>query len=369
MAQLRLSATPPHSLFPTATKTGYAAFRSIRFLDHPPLSFPTIATPDSRRTPVGFFRKPSPPVGFRNLSVARAADDDGAGTTMGGGGGGEGGRRRGGGGGGGGGSREEGKSDPDGGLLGVFLEGWRSRVRADPQFPFKVLMEELVGVSACVIGDMASRPDFGLNELDFVFSTLVVGSILNFVLMYLLAPTAAASPSSGLFASVFSGCPKSHMFEPGPYNLIQRSGTVIYKGVVFAAVGFVAGLVGTAISNTLIALRKQMDPAFDPQNKAPPTLLNALTWATHMGVSSNLRYQTLNGIEFLLARWLPSLAFRGSVVALRCANNVLGGASFVLLARLTGSQKVEQEKEKKGEVAVMVSDDDGIGEVQKGKED
>ena len=37
-------------------------------------------------------------------------------------------------------------------------------------------MEELVGVIACVLGDMASWPNFGLNELNFVFSTLVVGS-------------------------------------------------------------------------------------------------------------------------------------------------------------------------------------------------
>ncbi|MFS8016080.1 hypothetical protein Hanom_Chr15g01364211 [Helianthus anomalus] len=50
-------------------------------------------------------------------------------------------------------------------------------------------MEEVVGVSATVFGDMVARPNFGLNELDFVFSTLVVGSILNFTLMYLLAPT------------------------------------------------------------------------------------------------------------------------------------------------------------------------------------
>nr|DAD43191.1 TPA_asm: hypothetical protein HUJ06_001421 [Nelumbo nucifera] len=46
------------------------------------------------------------------------------------------------------------------GILGLFLNGWRSRVGADPQFPFKVLMEEIVGVSACVLGDMASRPNF-----------------------------------------------------------------------------------------------------------------------------------------------------------------------------------------------------------------
>ncbi|KAI3909229.1 hypothetical protein MKW92_012812 [Papaver armeniacum] len=225
------------------------------------------------------------------------------------------------------------------GILGLLLNGWRSRVAADPQFPFKVLMEEIVGVSACVLGDMASRPNFGLNELDFVFSTLVVGSILNFVLMYLLAPTMGSTSSS--LPAIFASCPQSHMFEPGMFTLLGRFGTFVYKGAVFAAVGFAAGLVGTAISNGLILMRKKMDPNFKTPNKPPPTLLNAMTWVTHMGLSSNFRYQTLNGIEFLLAKGLPPVVFKGSVVVLRCMNNVLGGVSFVTLARLTGSQKVE----------------------------
>lgn len=223
---------------------------------------------------------------------------------------------------------------------------------ADPQFPFKVLMEELVGVTACVLGDMASRPNFGLNELDFVFSTLVVGSILNFVLMYLLAPTAAASSSSPSLPSLFAGCPSSHMFETGTYSLPHRLGTFVYKGALFAAVGFAAGLVGTAISNALISTRKKLDPGFESPNKPPPTLLNALTWAAHMGLSSNLRYQTLNGVEFLLANGLPPMLFKSSVVALRCVNNVLGGVSFVVLARLTGSQKQAPPA-----VSVIESDD------------
>ncbi|KAF5750348.1 hypothetical protein HS088_TW03G00684 [Tripterygium wilfordii] len=239
------------------------------------------------------------------------------------------------------------------GPLGLFLNGWRSRVQADPQFPFKVLMEELVGVTACVLGDMASRPNFGLNELDFVFSTLVVGSILNFVLMYILAPTAGASASSGL-PSIFANCPTSHMFEPGAFTLFNRLGTFVYKGVLFAAVGFAAGLVGTALSNGLIAMRKKMDPEFETPNKPPPTLLNAGTWALHMGLSSNFRYQTLNGFEFVLAKGMPPLVFKVSVVILRCLNNVLGGVSFVMLARMTGSQiggkaeadTVEEVKEK-----------------------
>ncbi|KAL0410453.1 UNVERIFIED_CONTAM: protein RETICULATA-RELATED 3, chloroplastic [Sesamum latifolium] len=87
-----------------------------------------------------------------------------------------------------------------------------------------------------------------------------------------------------------------------------------------------------------------MDPNFETPNKPPPTVLNAITWAIHMGVSSNFRYQTLNGIEFLLAKGLPPFLFKTSVVVMRCLNNILGGMSFVVLARLTGSQSVEGGK-------------------------
>lgn len=35
---------------------------------------------------------------------------------------------------------------------------------------------QVIGVGASVIGDMSSRPNWGLNELDFVFATLVVSA-------------------------------------------------------------------------------------------------------------------------------------------------------------------------------------------------
>ncbi|GLJ48180.1 hypothetical protein SUGI_1017370 [Cryptomeria japonica] len=210
-----------------------------------------------------------------------------------------------GGGGGGGEGGSWGKSDDNGsnkingGLLGAFFQGWKGRVEADPQFPFKVLIEEIVGVSAGVVGDMASTPNFGLNEPDLVFSIIVVACIVNFTLMYMLAPT----------------------------------GSVVQT---------LPGLVGTVISNGLINVRKKMDPNFETPSKAPPTWLNASTWAAHMGLSSNFRYQSLNGIEFLFAKGLPPIAFKSSVIVLRCLNNVLGGVSFVLLAIITGAQRVDE---------------------------
>ncbi|KAK9137347.1 hypothetical protein Sjap_007941 [Stephania japonica] len=50
-------------------------------------------------------------------------------------------------------------------MIGLFLQGWWSRVSARSPISLQVLMEELIGVSACVLGEMASHPNFGLNEL------------------------------------------------------------------------------------------------------------------------------------------------------------------------------------------------------------
>ncbi|KAF6147774.1 hypothetical protein GIB67_006747 [Kingdonia uniflora] len=199
-------------------------------------------------------------------------------------------------------------------IIGMFLNGWRSRVAADPQFPFKVLMEEVVGVSSNVAGDMACRPNFGLNELDFVFSTLVVGAIVNFVLMYLLAPT-SASASASMLPSIFCKCPSTSIFESGAhFTLAQRLGTFVFKGAQFAVVGFAAGLVGTAMTNGLVAFRSKINPKTTEdapkKTSSPPTLLNAATWALHMGFNANMRYQSLNGVEFLLEKGLPPLGFK-----------------------------------------------------------
>jgi len=49
-------------------------------------------------------------------------------------------------------------------------------------------------------------------------------------------------------------------------------------------------------------------------------------------------YQPLNEMEFALAGVLHPTAFKSTVFAMRGLNNVLGGVTFVLLARKTGSQ-------------------------------
>ncbi len=51
------------------------------------------------------------------------------------------------------------------------------------------------------------------------------------------------------------------MFEPGAFSVAKRLTNLVYKGGVFAVIGFFAGVAGTSLSNGLLALRKQVRAA------------------------------------------------------------------------------------------------------------
>ena len=93
--------------------------------------------------------------------------------------------------------------------------------------------------------------------------------------------------------------------------------------------------------------RVQMaDPKFKPQNELPPVIPNAGCWALHMSVSSNLRYQTLNGLDMVVATMMPGSAFKAYSTLIRLLNNIAGGMSFATIARVTGVQSSGGDKAK-----------------------
>lgn len=286
---------------------------------------------------------------FRVESAAAPATDLGSGGGKGSGGS----QGLGGGGGGSGGDGLSGDSSGgDDSGEGFGWQGWKDRVAFDPEFPFKVFVEQIIGVGAAVLGDMSSRKDWGIHELDFVFSTIVVGSIMNFSLMYFLAGTHSSSSKAAgnIIAKLFDentlkgmGAPGGNFFEAG-FPLGKRFLNLGYKGMMFGLVGFSAGVVGTSLSNGLIAMRKQLDPNYEAQNESPAILPNAGVWATHMGVSSNSRYQLLNGLDMVLQPRMGPTAFKALSTVIRLSNNILGGMSFVTLAKLCRVQKSSDDE-------------------------
>jgi hypothetical protein len=94
------------------------------------------------------------------------------------------------------------------------------------------------------------------------------------------------------------GAPGGHIFESG-FSMKGRAINLGVKATMFAVIGLGAGLTGTFISNSLIKVRQMLDPEFKLQNYAPNVLLNSLAWGLHMGLSSNIRYQALYGIDMV----------------------------------------------------------------------
>ena len=86
---------------------------------------------------------------------------------------------------------------------------------------------------------------------------------------------------------------------PNFHRAAECRACVLMQGMVFGTIGMGAGVIGTSMSNGLLKLRKKMDPSFESPNKPPDVVLNSATWALHMGVSSNLRYQILNGLDMV----------------------------------------------------------------------
>eukprot|EP00177_Eucheuma_denticulatum_P004428 GFKZ01008040.1.p1 GENE.GFKZ01008040.1~~GFKZ01008040.1.p1 ORF type:complete len:390 (-),score=51.61 GFKZ01008040.1:1295-2464(-) len=229
--------------------------------------------------------------------------------------------------------------------------GWRRRVAADPDFPFKVLMEETVGLGLAASGMIAARGKDILNELDFAFCDIAVGGTLNFILVYLLTPAVVVggATQSGFLAGMgrmVKNLP-ANAFSAGTYTANQRFMGFMYKGGLFAVCGFGGSLLGTTLSQILVLVRRAVSGNEGAANKELPNVaVNSLAWAGFMFLSSNPRYQTVAGVERALFAFAPDAFAKAGSGALRTANNVLGGANWVWWARAIGLQeKPTEEKE------------------------
>jgi hypothetical protein len=71
-----------------------------------------------------------------------------------------------------------------------------------------------------------------------------------------------------------------------------------------------------------------------------------------MFVSTNPRYQILNGIEQTMYKVLPTGVSKTASLVMRTGNNMLGGVTWVMWARFIGLQKkAEADPKGKGKQA------------------
>ncbi|XP_072962680.1 protein RETICULATA, chloroplastic-like [Typha angustifolia] len=239
------------------------------------------------------------------------------------------------------------------GLLGAAIRSFsmlRNRMLADPTFLFKVGTEIVIDSCCATFAEVQKRGKDFWAEFELYAADLLVGVVVDIALVGLLAPYVRfgrPSMPTGFLGGITRVCGAlpSSVFEaerPGcKFTLQQRIGTYFYKGVLYGSVGFVCGIVGQGIANTIMTAKRSMKKS-EEDIPVPPLVKSAALWGVFLAVSSNTRYQIINGLERVvegspLARRLPPVAM-AFTVGVRFANNIYGGMQFVDWARWSGVQ-------------------------------
>ncbi|PON70910.1 Protein RETICULATA-related [Trema orientale] len=226
----------------------------------------------------------------------------------------------------------------------------RDRMLADPSFLFKVGTEVVIDSCCATFAEVQKRGKDFWAEFELYAADLLVGVVVDIALVGMLAPYARIgkpSVSKGLFGRIqqASRALPSSVFEaerPGcKFTAKQRVATYFYKGVLYGSVGFGCGLIGQGIANMIMNAKRSIKKS-EEDIPVPPLLGSAALWGVFLAVSSNTRYQIINGLERLveaspLAKQVPPVAM-AFTVGVRFANNIYGGMQFVDWAKWSGVQ-------------------------------
>ncbi|KAK9185752.1 hypothetical protein WN943_026111 [Citrus x changshan-huyou] len=236
------------------------------------------------------------------------------------------------------------------GFLMRYCSMLRDRMLADPSFLFKVGTEIVIDSCCATLAEFQKRGKDFWSEFELYLADLLVGLVVDIALVGMLAPYARIgqpSASSGLFGRIQNACGSlpSSVFEaerPGcRFSVKQRIATYFYKGVLYGSVGLVCGIIGQGIANLIMTAKRNIKKSED-DIPVPPLVKSAALWGVFLAVSSNIRYQIVNGLERIvesspLAKQLPPVAM-AFTVGVRFANNIYGGMQFVDWARWSGVQ-------------------------------
>ncbi|PON59923.1 Protein RETICULATA-related [Parasponia andersonii] len=239
------------------------------------------------------------------------------------------------------------------GLLGFAMKSCsmlRNRMLADPSFLFKIGTEIVIDSCCATFAEVQKRGKDFWSEFELYVADLLVGVVVNVALVGMLAPYVRIGQPSlskgflGHLQHAYGALPSS-VFEaerPGcRFSVQQRIGTYFYKGILYGTVGFACGIIGQGIANLIMTAKRSIKKS-EEDIPVPPLLKSAALWGVFLAVSSNTRYQIINGLErlvegSLVAKQVPPVAM-AFTVGVRFANNVYGGMQFVDWARWSGVQ-------------------------------
>lgn len=242
----------------------------------------------------------------------------------------------------------------------IIVAGVRDRLETDSEFAYKLLVECGLDASIIIGVNLAKRGKRFWKEAEFVGCQVCVSLLNDFALVYLLAPTSRTrAVAAGSLQAKIAALP-AHMFQraapgmPG-FTAAQRLGCFALKAVQYGTIGFVMGCTGTGIVHGLTNTREKLDPSSTPPPVTQSMLGTGLGWLIFMGLSSNVRYNTINAAEDFLYSSMSGAAPKLGSIGLRLANNVYSSYAWLELAKKLKLDRPRQAGQPQSEVINMVS--------------
>ncbi|CAN1172881.1 Protein RETICULATA-RELATED 5, chloroplastic [Linum perenne] len=240
------------------------------------------------------------------------------------------------------------------------FQGFRERLLADPKFLHRLAIEEAISITTTLIAQYEKRKENFFEELDYVITDTVRGSVVDFFTVWLPAPTLSflsyadeinPTDNIGVLKGLLGSIP-DNAFQKNlagkDWNLSHRVASVLVGGLKLSGVGFVSSIAAVASSNALNSVRTLISPEpVKPQRiKRSPIIKTAVVYASFLGISANLRYQIIAGlVEHRISDELSSQPVLVAMLSfvVRTINSYLGTQQWIDLARFSGLQSRNSE--------------------------
>ncbi|XP_073305334.1 protein RETICULATA-RELATED 6, chloroplastic-like [Primulina huaijiensis] len=240
------------------------------------------------------------------------------------------------------------------------FQGFRERLLADPKFLHRLAIEEAISITTTLLAQYEKRKEKFVEELDYVITDTLRGTVVDFFTVWLPAPTLSFLPVAddinqpdsveaikGLLGSIPDNAFQKNVVGK-EWNLNHRIASVLFGGFKLAGVGFISSIGAVASSNILYAVRKVLNPrpVSKQLTKRSPIFKTALVYGSFLGTSANLRYQVIAGIiEHRISEQFSDQALLVNMISFvaRTVNSYWGTQQWIDLARYMGLQARKNE--------------------------
>lgn len=209
--------------------------------------------------------------------------------------------------------------------------GLVGRLMADPGLAAKVTMDMLVSGAIAMYWEARQRGESFSKEVDLAAINATTAALASGALVYLLAPARVGAVARAPWQEMLAALP-NNVFEAGSntrtFSVGSRAAGFLAKAAQLSALGAFFGGAQSLLGSAAVSLRQRSDPSFKPSVPVPELSRAVAGTGAFMGLSANIRYNLLAGLDrYMFERANVLACYVASTTIARTASSYIGQPS------------------------------------------